>query len=247
VLSKLKHGRVLMDTPWVGSMVFEGRHLRTHCRENAIHETAKNSFQEEVTMRTHSNCIVIVAVAAVLLSSSLSMGASVEVTGDFKVNGVGSGVVFPDGTVQTTAAAPTWHQILPAAQRFVMVMNNQAVLDKETGLVWEQSPTATPIFTWLNAQQHCNALTVGNRMGWRLPTIQELSSLVDPTQSDPALPAGAPFSNVQSSGYWSATTLASDAGVAFVVLFDIGGVTSAGKSLSGYAWCVRGGQGVDPQ
>ena len=134
-----------MDTPWVrSSVVFEGQQLKTHCRENAIHETTKNSFQEEVTMRTHRNCIVIVAVTAVLLSSSLSIGASVEVTGDFKVNGAGSGVVFPDGTVQTTAAAPTWHQILPAAQRFVMVMNNQAVLDRETGLVWEKSPTAPP-------------------------------------------------------------------------------------------------------
>jgi len=39
---------------------------------------------------------------------------------------------------------PAWSQILPAADRFQRVMEgNEAVLDKETGLVWEQSPTVT--------------------------------------------------------------------------------------------------------
>jgi hypothetical protein len=205
-------------------------------------------------MRTHRNCMVIVAVAAVLFSSSLSIGASVEVTGDFKVNGAGSGVVFPDGTVQTTAGAPTWHQILPAAQRFVMVMNNQAVLDKETGLVWEQSPTAPPTnpstFTWLDAQPHCTMRTVGNRKGWRLPTIQELASLVDPSvpSPGPTLPSGHPFLNVQSSNYyWSATTYAGYANYAWDVIFGNGNVEAGDKSDYNFVWCVRGGQGVDPQ
>ena len=33
---------------------------------------------------------------------------------------------------------PTWSQKLPAAQRFVIVLDGAAVLDKETGLVWER-------------------------------------------------------------------------------------------------------------
>ena len=36
---------------------------------------------------------------------------------------------------------PTWSQKLPAAQRFELVLDGAAVLDKETGLVWEQSPS----------------------------------------------------------------------------------------------------------
>ena len=33
-----------------------------------------------------------------------------------------------------------WSQKLPASARFQLVLDNAAVLDKETGLVWEKSP-----------------------------------------------------------------------------------------------------------
>src|SRR5438034_962063 len=121
---------------------------------------------------------------------------------------------------------PTWDKILPAdnpggpcpsnSSRFTCVMGGAAVRDNETGLVWVQSP-GTSTFTWEQGQIHCNQLSVSNRIGWRLPTLQELGSLVDRSQSNPALPAGHPFSNVQSSTYWSATTFASDASSAWVV------------------------------
>ncbi len=200
-------------------------------------------------MKTHRNCIVIVAVAAVLLSSSLSIGASVEVTGDFKLNGAGSGVVFPDGTVQTTASSPTWHQILSAAERFVLVMNNnEAVLDKETGLVWEKSP-GTGLNTWTDAITLCFDKFLGGRKGWRLPTIEELASLTLVNLSPPdwtSLPAGHPFMNVTRSGYWSATTFAPLPSHALRVHFGLGSVYAGDKTDPVAAWCVRGGQGVDP-
>jgi hypothetical protein len=58
-----------------------------------------------------------------------------------------------------------------------------------------------------SAQSHCNTLKTGGRLGWRLPTLQELASLVDPSVPfpGPTRPAGHPFSNVQSGNYWSAT------------------------------------------
>ena len=151
---------------------------------------------------------------------------------------------------------PAWDKTLPAdnpggpcpsnSSRFTCVMGGAAVRDNETGLVWEQSPS-TSLFTWSSAQSHCNALAVSNRIGWRLPTLQELGSLVDRSQSNPALPAGHPFSNVQSSTYWSATTFASDASSAWTVNFIVGGVFNVDKRGTFFVWCVRGGQGVDPQ
>jgi len=162
-------------------------------------------------------------------------------------------------TLQAIQGLPqAWDKTLPAndpggpcpanSSRFTCVMGGAAVRDNETGLVWEQSPS-TSGFTWEGAQGQCNQLGVGNRKGWRLPTIQELASLVDPTQSNPALPAGHPFSNVQSSFpfYWSATTLATQAILAWGVHFGSGGVGDDVKTFPLFAWCVRGGQGVDPQ
>lgn len=155
-------------------------------------------------------------------------------------------------------ATPSWDQTLQCdtqatCPRFIVLSNwgGAAVLDRETGLVWEKSPS-TSTFIWNDqASFHCNNLAVGNRIGWKLPTLQELASLVD---RDPAntsnrrLPPGHPFLNVQpSSGYWSASTLASDTSSAWGVSFVDGNVGFNFKSNAFFVWCVRGGPGVDIQ
>lgn len=71
-----------------------------------------------------------------------------------------------------------WSQKLPASARFQLVLDNDAVLDKETGLVWEKSPDTTTRH-WANATIYAYQKTVGGRKGWRLPTVEELASLVD--------------------------------------------------------------------
>jgi hypothetical protein len=151
---------------------------------------------------------------------------------------------------------PAWEQKLNASKRFEVVLDGEAVLDKETGLVWERSPSAT-YQTWRIALWECNVLKKGNRMGWRLPTVQELTSLVDPTVMKPSLPVGHPFSfssttypgSLYPFEFWTANTDVESADRAWVVVFvDYGHVTVQTKS-SGYGmWCVRSGQGsVDVQ
>jgi hypothetical protein len=170
------------------------------------------------------------------------------------IESITGGIKFPDGTVQTTASAPTWHQILPAndgeadgcnSSRFKCVMNDEAVLDKETGLVWERSPDMTER-DWFAAITHCYRRELANRKGLRLPTIEELASLVDEDEGPPTLPAGHPFINVRSQPYWSSTTSThtTPAG-AWGVGFGFGDVGTNGKTGTGYVWCVRGGQGHD--
>jgi hypothetical protein len=153
------------------------------------------------------------------------------------------------GGLDFTVAAlpPAWAATLPAAQRFQLVLGGTAVLDRETGLVWEKSPDSTAR-SWPDAQTHCNQRILSNRRGYRLPALQELASLVDPTQGNPSLPPGHPFTNVQLSLNWSATTYASDTSLAWGVNFSSGAVLTGTKTVLGrFAWCVRGGQGVDPQ
>jgi Protein of unknown function (DUF1566) len=155
----------------------------------------------------------------------------------------------PGPTMRTLEdLTPAWDQVLPASERFKLVMGGAAVLDKETGLVWERSPSQS--YVWSESQFYCNnILSIGNRKGWRLPTVQELASLVDlAVTSSPRLPSGNPFSNVQSSDYWSATTFAGITTLAWGVSFVNGAVDNGlDKGTSQPIWCVRGGQGVDPQ
>ena len=82
-------------------------------------------------------------------------------------------------------------------------------------------------------------------MGWRLPAIPALESLVDATQQF-ALPAGHPFT-VSSSTYWSVTTSASDPAQAWKIGFDTLHMADSDKADYGMAWCVRGGPGGNTQ
>ena len=146
--------------------------------------------------------------------------------------------------VVTPFIPPAWYQKLPASVRFKLVLGETAVLDKETGLVWEKSPDTT-LRIWSDAVYYAYNKNVGGRGGWRLPTVEELRSLVDPTQSNPALPSGHPFINVQSDYYWSSTTSVSTTSSAWDVSFGNGGVDFGVKSNDYYVWCVRGGHGYD--
>jgi len=89
---------------------------------------------------------------------------------------------------------PRWDKQINSPGRFKVLGDfaNAAVLDRETGLVWEQSPD-TDTRNWFNALVHCYQREVGGRKGWRLSTIEELASLVDTSNSSPALPTGHPF------------------------------------------------------
>ena len=144
-------------------------------------------------------------------------------------------------------AVPAWDQI-KGAGRFLVLTNwaSAAVLDKETGLVWERTPAAGVLLTWANAKIACMARTTGNRIGWRLPSVHELASLVDPSVSPgPTLQPGHPFLTVQSAIYWSATTYAEDTAKAWGMSFDVGSPGNTDKAANLQVWCVRGGNSAD--
>jgi hypothetical protein len=85
------------------------------------------------------------------------------------------------------------------------VGGEDVVWDKETGLVWERSPSVDKL-AWDPAIVQSFAKALAGRKGWRLPAMEELLSLADPKQSNPSLPTGHPFQNIKTDYfYWSST------------------------------------------
>jgi len=132
-----------------------------------------------------------------------------------------------------------------AALRFTVLADfgSAAVRDSDTGLVWEKLPsTKLTGFedTFAIARDGCLKNSVGGTKGWRLPSIPELASLVDPNAvSAPFLPSGHPFTTVVGARYWSAT---SDGGNInkLIVQFQDGSMESLNKNSTAQTWCVRG-------
>ena len=97
------------------------------------------------------------------------------------------------------------------------------ILDKNTGLIWLKDANASNLpLPNEGAKQFLQEMNSGKRPNfgfsdWRLPTINELETLVDKSNFYPALPVGHPFANVQNHFYWS---------------------SSVGKDVLDYVWIV---------
>ncbi len=162
--------------------------------------------------------------------------------------GLSSGLI----ALEATAAppAPVAPIITSAATRFTD-NNNGTVTDSITGLIWLKSANCNTISpkNWDAAISAAASLASGNcglndgstAGQWRLPSRNELQSLIDYTTYNPALLAGYPFTNVQSNVYWSSTTYAGGASFAWYVHLGYGGVIASSKANPYYVWPVRGG------
>ncbi len=116
----------------------------------------------------------------------------------------------------------------------ICVVTYPAVLDEETGLVWQRSPS-TATQTWATAAYICQAASTGGRGGWRVPTQAELGSLIGGSAG--ILPSGHPFTNI-SGLYWSSTEALSPAGSAYAL--GQGSWGALDKTSEQHLWCVRG-------
>ncbi len=95
------------------------------------------------------------------------------------------------------------------------------VLDTKTNLMWLKdaamaevpAQVANSVVHEMNIKQRENH----GYSDWRIPSVDEMLSIVDATEVYPALPEGNPFSGVRSSGYWTST---------------------GGFNMAGYAWVV---------
>jgi|GEM_PF-2478803 len=128
------------------------------------------------------------------------------------------------------------------------------VRDNVTGLIWEVKSDGGTIhdkdstYTWQDAQDgfiaELNTQGFGGYSDWRLPTVMELSSIVNSGTYSPAIDTSY-FPITMSSYYWSSTTNACNTDSAWIVNFISGYVgIHHDKSDGYYVRAVRDGHSV---
>jgi hypothetical protein len=136
-----------------------------------------------------------------------------------------------------------------------------SVTDHLTGLVWLKNAGCFAPAHWAAALAAANqlasgacGLSDGSTAGqWRMPNANELESLVDVSQAQPAVPAASPFTNIdQVTAYWTSTTYMALTANALAIRFTdgrwINGADAGDGSFSNVKtvatnglWAVRSG------
>ena len=155
------------------------------------------------------------------------------------------------------AQSQSWDQKIDTPNRFKVLktFNDEAVLDQETGLVWEKIPEADSLGGWAFIDDECFAHFTGGRLGWRPPTLEEMLSLMDPLQNETGkLPPGHPFDLGGTRDilrqFWTLSTAIvqpANNNFAYVANFEPGGSFFSDPKIAPTHrfWCVRGGHGYD--
>lgn len=129
------------------------------------------------------------------------------------------------------------------------------VTDKRNGLVWKKcveginghgcaNGTAEK-FKWQNAVDHVKAINDGDgfagKKDWRIPTREEIESLISKINKDPAIDVEAFPNTPFDTLYWS-STFTDDGKNVSAVIFSIGKRLWTFKFDVGYLRLVRGGE-----
>jgi Protein of unknown function (DUF1566) len=140
-----------------------------------------------------------------------------------------------DGELQTGVIWPD--------PRFIV--EQSVVLDRLTGLYWLQdADVSSRTMDWAESLDFVKNFDLDlpeSFSNWRLPTINELESLVDSSRHTPALPLNHPFQKVRDV-YWSSTTSFFESDWAWA-LYLYKGATGVGfkKEKGFHLWPVASG------
>lgn len=121
----------------------------------------------------------------------------------------------------------------PKGERFIE--EDGFIKDTKTRLMWDKNGSQERL-TYAKAEEFVVELNREEWNDWRIPTREELKSILDLTKHDPAID---PIFKCESAGYWSSTPYAGDSSGAWVVLFYNGLVLDVGKAGYGFVRPVR--------
>ena len=122
--------------------------------------------------------------------------------------------------------------------RFELSADGTYVIDHKTGLMWARDESKRGDYA--SAEKHCAELRLGGFDDWRLPTLDELQSIVDRTRYNPAIDSGVFKTN--GNWTWTSSEYAGNpgpSGSVWIVGFYYGGVDYYHRLSAAFARAVR--------
>jgi len=115
---------------------------------------------------------------------------------------------------------------------------NETVLDTTQQLLWQDNIATENNFplSHSQAEAYCEDLELDHLNNWRLPTISELRTLIDRSQSNPAL--SPVFQDRINSFVWSSSIYAPNPSKVWSIFFTDGNDYPRPKEQQGYVRCV---------
>ncbi|HYO95067.1 MAG TPA: DUF1566 domain-containing protein [Polyangiaceae bacterium] len=123
----------------------------------------------------------------------------------------------------------------PPKERFRVAANT--VRDLWFGLTWQRH-VADESFSFALAGEYCAALELDGERGFRVPSMKELTTLVDETRVEPAMDLEA-FPDAPNESFWSSTPWAFTAVAAWHVRFQTGVALYETATYNYRVRCVR--------
>jgi hypothetical protein len=141
----------------------------------------------------------------VTFSTGLAPGVSKRTTSKVLVPLNGLFGKYYYGAVVATSKKASSKQVSLA--RYSLADDNGTVTDHKTGLVWQRADDGQ-VRDWAAAQQYCADLVLGGKADWRLPSIDELETIIDYSRYDPAINPVFSCRTGYSDYYWSGSNYA---------------------------------------
>ena len=117
-------------------------------------------------------------------------------------------------------------------------LQSETVRDVGTGLLWQRS-TPDRTFTFDDARTYCSQLSLAGQLGWRLPSMTELLTLIDEGAATAPMIDATAFPNTPSEAFWTSSEFGGVSGMAWQVYFDHGNGLYGLPSAQFRARCLR--------
>ncbi|MBO7126052.1 DUF1566 domain-containing protein [bacterium] len=112
--------------------------------------------------------------------------------------------------------------------------DEEIVEDSAHNLYWTKIESEEAL-KWKKALNYCNKLNYGDNSGWRLPSINELASILDYSASEPA----SKFPSLSSTSFWSSTSYNESPDYAWRINSSNGTIETGKKTKEASVICVK--------